>query len=137
MSEHVRPVSSISRQEHAATLEVFAGIGDVQAWKDDAACRTSDVDFHPGRGDNKGVEAAKAVCATCPVIGECLAYATNNHEKLGVWGGLSENQRRRLRPKREIIHGLNKTYQHRGCRCEPCRNAMSRYRGELRARGVG
>lgn len=132
---HIRPVSSINRQENAATLEVFAGIADVQAWKEDAACRGSKVNFFPGRGDNKGVREAKAVCAECPVIDDCRSYMLANGEKFGVWAGTSENQRRSMRPQRVVIHGRNSTYQHRGCRCDLCRKAATKYRGEQRWKG--
>jgi WhiB family redox-sensing transcriptional regulator len=37
---------------------------------------------------------AIAICASCPVRGECLEYALRTNESLGVWGGLTEDQRR-------------------------------------------
>ena len=105
-------------------------------WFSQGACATSDVNFFPGRGNNKGVQAAKAVCAGCPVVEQCLAYAMSGGEKYGVWGGKSENQRRALRPAREIVHGRNSTYQHRCCRCDLCRKASARYRAEMRLKGA-
>lgn len=69
------------------------------SWRDHAACRGVDPDlFFPGRGE--ATAPAKAVCATCPVRAECLNYAMANGEKFGIWGGLSERERRRLRSKR-------------------------------------
>ncbi len=41
-------------------------------------------------------EAAKAVCAGCPVRDECLDYALASRQRFGVWGGMSEQERRRL-----------------------------------------
>ena len=41
-------------------------------------------------------EAAKAVCATCPVRQSCLEYALANRERDGVWGGATERERRRM-----------------------------------------
>lgn len=68
-------------------------------WALNAACRGTDPDlFHPGRGEGSTtVAAAKAVCATCSVIAECRDYALRNKERLGVWGGLSGKQRKRIR----------------------------------------
>ncbi|MDU5308733.1 MAG: WhiB family transcriptional regulator, partial [Varibaculum cambriense] len=40
---------------------------------------------------------AKAVCELCEVRDECLSYALENDERFGIWGGLSERERRRLR----------------------------------------
>lgn len=54
--------------------------------------------FFPERGDPPHwLEAAKRVCADCPVKGECRAWGIEN-ESYGVWGGLSERQRRQLSP---------------------------------------
>ena len=51
--------------------------------------------FFPQRGDVPGVRAAKAVCAGCPVRAPCLADGMDTHH--GIWGGLSERERRRVR----------------------------------------
>ena len=66
-------------------------------WWQHAACRGADPDvFHPVRGDTAGTNAALAVCQTCPVRDDCLAYAMNTRQMHGVWGGLSANQRKKL-----------------------------------------
>jgi hypothetical protein len=66
------------------------------AWMADAACRGIDPDlFFPEKGES--AFRAKAVCGRCRVRQACLAYALANNERFGVWGGLSERQRRRLR----------------------------------------
>ena len=69
-------------------------------WRDDAACvqNAGEVDFFPERGES--VRAAKAVCAQCPVQSECLEYAMQWNHLSGVWGGLSERERRHLRRRR-------------------------------------
>lgn len=70
-------------------------------WMTHAACRGMDPNlFMPARGDWQAVAAAKAVCHGCPVIQQCLTHALDTNEKHGVWGGLSERQRRELRSKR-------------------------------------
>jgi WhiB family redox-sensing transcriptional regulator len=69
-------------------------------WRDDAECvrHPGNVDFFPERGES--VRAAKAVCAQCPVKAECLEYAMQWNHLSGVWGGLSERERRQLRRRR-------------------------------------
>lgn len=79
--------------------------GDVESlshergWQDQANCLGVDPDlFFPERGAS--TREAKEVCKGCIVRGECLEYALANGEKFGIWGGLSERERRRLRRQR-------------------------------------
>lgn len=58
--------------------------------------------FFPGTGDSVGMALAKAVCDQCPVRRECLDYAILAGEQHGVWGGMSERARRRIRRRREL-----------------------------------
>jgi WhiB family transcriptional regulator, redox-sensing transcriptional regulator len=51
--------------------------------------------FFPDKGGTNS--AAKAVCRSCPVRTSCLQWALDHDERFGVWGGLSERERRRLR----------------------------------------
>ena len=68
-------------------------------WRDAAACRGMAAKlFYPGQGESS--REAKATCAICPVAQPCLDAALAEPETFGVWGGLSEKQRRRMR--REI-----------------------------------
>lgn len=68
-------------------------------WHDLAACQYTDPDaFFVEKGQS--TNAAKRVCAACEVRAECLEYALANGEKWGVWGGLSEQERRRIRRDR-------------------------------------
>lgn len=73
------------------------GTGD---WRAHAACRHEDPElfFPPGRDDAAGeqIAAAKAVCARCPVAEECLAFALKHRIRDGIWGGLSDQERRHL-----------------------------------------
>lgn len=71
------------------------------AWMELANCRGMDPElFFPGRGEV--VAQVKAVCRECDVQAECLAYAMNVGEYHGIWGGLSECERRRLRRNRNL-----------------------------------
>ena len=66
------------------------------AWQRDALCAQTDPDaFFPEKGGS--TREAKAVCAACSVRVECLQYALMNDERFGIWGGLSERERRRAR----------------------------------------
>jgi WhiB family redox-sensing transcriptional regulator len=68
-------------------------------WTDRANCLGVDPAlFFPARGDSTA--EAKAVCRSCTVRAQCLEYALVNVEKHGVWGGMSERERRRIRTAR-------------------------------------
>lgn len=68
---------------------------DAASWRDDAACRGIDTEaFYPVQGESDG--PAKAVCARCPVRGECLTESFE-HRSFGVWGGMNRDQRDRVR----------------------------------------
>ena len=61
-------------------------------------CRTVDPEIWFPEGPSSGY-VAKKMCYRCPVILECFIYAMENREMFGVWGGLSTNQRIKLRRK--------------------------------------
>ncbi|HCB34313.1 MAG TPA: WhiB family transcriptional regulator [Acidimicrobiaceae bacterium] len=70
-------------------------------WWDLANCLGVDPDlFYPERGAS--TREAKDVCRGCVVRDDCLEYALSNGEKFGIWGGLSERERRRVRRQRTI-----------------------------------
>ncbi|MBA3652865.1 MAG: WhiB family transcriptional regulator [Actinobacteria bacterium] len=56
-------------------------------------------------GPRRGQPARKETCRRCPVRDECLAFALEGGEKFGVWGGVSERDRRHLRRHRGDISG--------------------------------
>ena len=65
-------------------------------WQSDALCAQTDPEaFFPEKGGS--TRDAKKVCAACNVRSQCLEYALANDERFGIWGGLSERERRRLR----------------------------------------
>ncbi len=72
---------------------------DERSWQRLANCLGVDPDlFFPERGVS--TREAKEVCRGCVVRSECLDYALANGEKFGIWGGLSERERRTVRRAR-------------------------------------
>jgi WhiB family transcriptional regulator, redox-sensing transcriptional regulator len=77
-----------------------AGEGD-ESWRLDALCAETDPEaFFPEKGGS--TREAKRVCGGCAVRDECLEYALGNDERFGIWGGLSERERRRIRLQRRV-----------------------------------
>ena len=71
------------------------------AWQRQANCMGVDPDlFFPERGAS--TREAKEVCRGCVVREDCLEYALANGEKFGIWGGLSERERRKIRRRRAL-----------------------------------
>ena len=69
-------------------------------WQERALCAQTDPEaFFPEKGGS--TREAKRICQGCEVRDRCLEYALANDERFGIWGGLSERERRRL--KRGII----------------------------------
>lgn len=70
-------------------------------WRHDAICRGEDPElFFPVGTSGPALlqtEQAKAVCCRCPVTEECLAWAFESGQDAGVWGGMSEDERRAVR----------------------------------------
>ena len=80
------------------TLAAFAWImaWRLDDWRASALCAEVDPDaFFPEKGES--TRAAKTICRKCLVKVECLRSALANDERFGVWGGLSDRERRRLR----------------------------------------
>lgn len=72
---------------------------DDMEWQNFANCLGVDANlFFPERGAS--TTTAKEVCRGCVVRQECLDYALRHGEKFGIWGGLSERERRRIRRAR-------------------------------------
>ncbi|GLB65610.1 WhiB family transcriptional regulator [Arthrobacter mangrovi] len=68
------------------------------AWQADALCAQTDPEaFFPEKGGS--TRDAKKVCGSCTVRAQCLEYALEHDERFGIWGGLSERERRRLRKR--------------------------------------
>lgn len=73
----------------------------IDDWSSLAACRSTEPDelFVPGAAQNR----AKAVCLGCPVRTECLADALDNKTEFGIWGGMTERERRALLRRRPEV----------------------------------
>lgn len=74
-----------------------SGLDDgLLSWQTDALCAETDPEaFFPEKGGS--TREAKRICAGCEVRSQCLEYALANDERFGIWGGLSERERRKLR----------------------------------------
>jgi WhiB family redox-sensing transcriptional regulator len=70
------------------------------SWREVGSCRDLDPNlFYPvgtGAPAVKQAEEAKRLCATCPSVEPCLAFALATRQELGVWGGTSPDERRLL-----------------------------------------
>ena len=72
------------------------GLTEESMWQERALCAQTDPEaFFPEKGGS--TREAKRICTTCEVRSECLEYALENDERFGIWGGLSERERRRLK----------------------------------------
>ena len=85
--------------DHHERYEVASATTDDQ-WQERALCAQTDPEaFFPEKGGS--TREAKRICLGCEVRDRCLEYALAHDERFGIWGGLSERERRRL--KRGII----------------------------------
>jgi WhiB family redox-sensing transcriptional regulator len=97
-----RPVSSsiLAGGEGRLADVIDIGLGDIfgepPEWQERALCAQTDPEaFFPEKGGS--TREAKRICSGCDVKAECLEYALANDERFGIWGGMSERERRRLR----------------------------------------
>ncbi len=82
--------------EHVGSAVVVDLLGSVPEWQERALCAQTDPEaFFPEKGGS--TREAKRVCSRCDVKSECLEDALARDEQFGVWGGLSERERRRLK----------------------------------------
>ena len=87
-------------------LKLIVDAGDVMGevaedegelgWQERALCAQTDPEaFFPEKGGS--TREAKRICTRCEVRAECLEYALGSDERFGIWGGLSERERRKLK----------------------------------------
>ena len=82
--------------EEGSVFAGFFGSPEEPGWQERALCAQTDPEaFFPEKGGS--TREAKRVCGRCEVKAECLEYALGHDERFGIWGGLSERERRRLK----------------------------------------
>ena len=87
--------------------EEVLSMGQSLAWQDDANCKGKDGDiFFPERGAS--IRLAKGICRECKVREECLWFALITGQKAGIWGGMSERERRKARRKLHLAGTLKR-----------------------------
>jgi WhiB family redox-sensing transcriptional regulator len=92
----VEPIGMDLLREPLGVLEAFGEPAEEPDWQERALCAQTDPEaFFPEKGGS--TREAKRICSGCEVRAECLEYALANDERFGIWGGLSERERRRLR----------------------------------------
>lgn len=91
-----------ARTVRAEVAAVFPLIGQVEGgWRSFARCHGLDPEiFYPIGDDENAAAEARSVCSPCPVREACLEHALTRREKHGVWGGLTERERRRILRRR-------------------------------------
>ena len=98
--QELMAVDSVTVVEHGLGDDVTGDLPEELAWQERALCAQTDPEaFFPEKGGS--TREAKRVCMSCDVRPECLSYALANDERFGIWGGLSERERRRI--KREVV----------------------------------
>lgn len=81
-------------------------LGSVPEWQERALCAQTDPEaFFPEKGGS--TREAKRICTRCEVRAQCLEFALGHDERFGIWGGLSERERRRA--KREAREAAETT----------------------------
>jgi WhiB family redox-sensing transcriptional regulator len=86
-------VPGVRQPDHAELL-----LDNPLAWQTDSLCAQTDPEaFFPEKGGS--TRDAKKICGSCEVRAHCLEYALENDERFGIWGGLSERERRKLRKR--------------------------------------
>ncbi|MET9482872.1 WhiB family transcriptional regulator [Streptomyces sp. NPDC006638] len=90
---------SINTTGTSTTTSGVIGLERELSWQESALCAQTGADFFfPAPGSS--TREAKQLCGACEGREACLSYALDNDERFGVWGGLSEKERQRLRRTR-------------------------------------
>ncbi len=89
-------MTELATNLESADLTSVFGLPEEQSWQERSLCAQTDPEaFFPEKGGS--TREAKKICTGCEVKAECLEYALANDERFGIWGGLSERERRRLK----------------------------------------
>jgi WhiB family transcriptional regulator, redox-sensing transcriptional regulator len=87
---------SLPVMEAFEELRLLDDESEQEDWQDRALCAETDPEaFFPEKGGS--TREAKRICSGCEVRAQCLEYALAHDERFGIWGGLSERERRRLK----------------------------------------
>jgi WhiB family redox-sensing transcriptional regulator len=93
-------VTELTATADGEMLADIFGLPEEASWQERSLCAQTDPEaFFPEKGGS--TREAKKICTGCEVRSECLEYALQNDERFGIWGGLSERERRRL--KRQVV----------------------------------
>ena len=85
-------------EEGLGVLTELFDVGEEQDWQERALCAQTDPEaFFPEKGGS--TREAKRICQVCEVKADCLEYALAHDERFGIWGGLSERERRKLKKR--------------------------------------
>lgn len=85
------------RPDEDVLVDLF-DLAEEQEWQERALCAQTDPEaFFPEKGGS--TREAKRICQGCEVRAECLEYALAHDERFGIWGGLSERERRKLKKR--------------------------------------
>ncbi|HEY4018390.1 MAG TPA: WhiB family transcriptional regulator [Pseudonocardiaceae bacterium] len=85
-------------EELGVLVDLFEATDEEQEWQERALCAQTDPEaFFPEKGGS--TREAKRICLGCEVRSECLEYALEHDERFGIWGGLSERERRKLKKR--------------------------------------
>lgn len=83
-------------EDRVSEIYLLQDVETEQEWQERALCAQTDPEaFFPEKGGS--TREAKRVCLSCDVRQDCLEYALAHDERFGIWGGLSERERRRLK----------------------------------------
>lgn len=94
------------------TTRISTGLPEWSSeWSSDAACTRRDAEALFARGAAQNL--AKLMCRTCPVQLQCLVDALDNHVEFGVWGGLTERERRALLKQRPDVTSWRRFFARR------------------------
>jgi WhiB family transcriptional regulator, redox-sensing transcriptional regulator len=90
-----------SKEKAVALTWIRTHDWDAEAWRGRSACRDSDPDVFFPIGTTgsalEQIETARRICTACLVNDECLEFALATNQEAGIWGGTTEEERRKLR----------------------------------------
>lgn len=96
---NTRNISASARPKNVDPVKARVSSSRYTSVQERGSCAETDPEaFFPEKGGS--TKEAKRICDSCEVRIECLEYALDNNERFGIWGGLSEKERRRLKKEK-------------------------------------